>query len=273
MQVLQIDLTPYAVEVDNYFSYCLRDDVSGWYMRGQPHPVFRDGQMYFTAKGLISGIPIAKIEDVVDDVYNRNGDLLVNSFTMRQFGRLFTRTPVVNYASLEVVRTFVMRHFEAKIHYCVNETMHHSEMYRLFKPEYAYLVNPGMVGASTTAAMKQGGEVDTVLDHLAFALDNFIGEDRWNVYNFDIFNYSILITKGGDYRIEKFFELQQALAEAQAKLDQYVNAAPQRCFEVSEDIYREKFCTESTATAGPDQNGTGEAVQGPVYRKFAPSGR
>ena len=68
MQVLQIDLTPYAVEVDNYFSYCLRDDVSGLYMRGQPHPVFRDGQMYFTAKGLISGIPIAKIEDVVDDV-------------------------------------------------------------------------------------------------------------------------------------------------------------------------------------------------------------
>lgn len=273
MQVLQLDLTPYAVEVDNYFGYCLREEIEGWYLRGQPYPVFRDGQKYFTAKGLVSGVPITRIEDVVDDVYDAKGDLLVNYSTMRQFARLFTRSPAINFAALEVVRTFVMRHFEAKLHYCVNDTEQHANMYRLFKPEYAYLVNPAMQTASSIPAMKQGGEVDSVLDHLTLVLDNFIGEDRWAMYDFDGFNYSIAITKKGDYRIEKFFELQRALVEAQAKLKQYVDAHPQRCFEVSEEIYREKFCTESTATSSSDQSGSEEAVQEPLYRKFAPSGR
>lgn len=248
--MLIIDITPYAIEVDNYFGHCYADNITGFFMRGHPFPTFFDGAQYFTHKGLQLHRPILDLSQVKEEVYDHTGVPVATAAMMCRFDTLFSRKPVASPMAVKLIHTFISRFFENFCNYTVTEIEHHVRYIRLFRPEYAYLLNsvfdlnrfshPDEMIRSNPGNAKCGGEVDAILDQLTLELTGFAGDDRWLIYHTTFNNFFVRITKGEDYRISQYAYLQQELHLLRSQRKD-VTDAPQRCFEISEKEFVEKF--------------------------------
>lgn len=248
--VLAIDIMPYAVEVDNYFGHCFANNVTGWFLRGHPFPTFFDGVPYYTHQGLLRCRPIADISLVREEVYDEAGTPIASAEMMGRFHQIFSRNTVVSPMAVNLVHTFIARFFEGFCRYSIQETEYHVRFMRLFKPEYAYLLNsafdlnknlsPEQMAIHDPAAARFGGEIDAILDPLTIELTDFAKDDHWKIFNIRYSNFSVRIIKGEDFRITQYHCLVEEISRLRQFRKDTVDA-PQRCFEVTEKEYVEKF--------------------------------
>lgn len=187
-QTLLVD----AVEELQYLLYSYPDillsNPKGVYQVGHLFPVLRDGEYYYTRKGLREGKPIKDLDSINEAVFDGQGRMLINDFAMKHKRQFLSNESSLSKAGLHAIYCFTNKKIEDN---CAYSRFHRYEepFLSCFKPEYREAVRHGEI------------DVDLMLGRLGERINDFIQSEPWTIYFVKKISTLLLIEKTVDFRI------------------------------------------------------------------------
>lgn len=191
-QYLIIDPVPLAEQIEAQLTEVLQPLEVGFYIPGQSYPVMRMDQFYYQ---FIGGkkIPVATQEDIVGDVFNEAGDVVVPA----KYAKRITLQPVLPTRGLQIIRVFLQ---------CM---LDHLETWpaqgKRFAATYPDLFEQFIQPVVVEDDDKYSHVVELLLGMLSEIQDQvrqFVGKDRWVMHFVKDWGTSdFIIEKTIDYRI------------------------------------------------------------------------
>jgi hypothetical protein len=179
-----------ASHIEEKFKEYLIPFDKGIYIRGKSDAVLRPGNYYYKKEkkedGTIVETPIMSLSDIVSEVFNQSGDIVVTSKNVKQL----SEEPTVPTIGMQIIKAFVQKTLDDKSAW-LNVWLHrdqasYEEIWREFiKPEYHN---------DETLNDIVNNIVSTLVD-LRTNIIKFIDKDTWLMH--------FLKVNRGDYYIEK----------------------------------------------------------------------
>ncbi len=187
-QTLLVDAVQELQYVLNNYPGILVDNPKGIYQVGSLFPVLKDGEHYYTRSGLKEGKPIKDIDKVKEAVFDKNGQLLINDFAMKNKRQFLSNESSISKAGLHAVYCFINKKIEDNCAY--SRFRRYEEQFMLcFKPEYQDAIRQGEI------------DIDLMFSGLSERVSNFIQDEPWTIYFTKKISTLVLVEKTVDFRI------------------------------------------------------------------------
>lgn len=187
-QTLLVD----GVEELQYLLYSYPDvlvnNPKGIYQVGHLFPVLRDGEYYYTRKGLREGKPIKDLDSVNEAVFDGQGKMLINDFAMKHKRQFLSNESAISKAGLHAVYCFINKKIEDNSAY-IRFRRYEEQFMSCFKPEYHDAIRQGEI------------DIDLMFGRLSERINDFIQTEPWTIYFVKKISTLLLIEKIVDFRI------------------------------------------------------------------------
>lgn len=206
-QVLVIDLLDHAMSLSEECSKGLIAPAKGLYILGSLEPILLESEKYYyktqiVTAGLKNEIydfaaspaikDLSKITKFADDVYDSTGRVVLTSKDIRSKGKFFRNDPGVPSVAIKMAIAMVQRYLGTLCrhtsHIHTNTRVEH-----LVKDDHQYLID--------------NDEYLIAFDNLITQINHFVANDQWNIYFYKIKGTSMVILKGVDWRVYRYYEL------------------------------------------------------------------
>lgn len=233
-----IDLLPHALGLEERFLNHLREHEKGLYLPGSFEPTYYESKQYFRRKDMtpvsngvpeiiaqeetsiskkaIKGsffdatgalpLPLSTLPKIVDDIYDKDFNLVMSARDMSKFGRHLKPEPAIPSMAVRMAVGIV----QTTVH---NVCRHSTPCFNAHRPER--LVKPEFFQEEDSESVLDVFE--DAFEKLLIQVHQFIGDDHWNFYTYRLRGPVLIIQKGIDWRIfryyEDLFEKQEKAAE------------------------------------------------------------
>lgn len=194
LQPLAIIVTPiafYAELIEQQFEHLLRPPIEGIYRVGDITPILYANKRYFIQRKVNNSIvlePITDFSKVEESIVDDSGNLILSAHYMKNKQMYLSNKPSIPTRGLEITKCLVDEHF-ANISPWAKSQGLKQRLYSFFKDR------------ETGIQVVDEGFLERVCESLMIKINDFIGNDVWNIYTTKIIAVDMLIEKSIDYRI------------------------------------------------------------------------
>jgi hypothetical protein len=187
-----IDLMPYimALEDDPYLK-ALEPAPVGIYLPGNVEPFLKEGERYHYA----NGEQVKDIKEILKnkkDIFNSEMVRVVSGKDLITKARFFKTEPSLPVTAYKLAVAVVGRYLSNLCRHTSGARNGHN-LYKYVKPEFHQLVD--------------NDEYMIAFEKLLDRVMRFVGNDTWNIYFMKTKGASLIIEKGVDWRIYRYYEL------------------------------------------------------------------
>lgn len=196
-------ITHYAELVESQFKSMLVPPPAGVYRYGDVVPVMRADKRYFVQKKTNSGVflePITDLSKVEESVVDETGKLVLSAHYMKNKQQYLSNAPTIPSRGLEIIKCLIDDHI-AKICQWSESQGYYNRLCSFF--------------VSREAVMELIDEfmLESLCSPLIVRVNQFIGDDVWNIYFTKLQAVDLRIEKCIDYRIYDWTQIQQEKKE------------------------------------------------------------
>lgn len=202
-QLYIYDMLNLAQQIEEEFEPILPSYPEGYYLPNMREPVMKANHYYYRrqlapvdspSKNWID-VPVLKKEDIVEEVYDSNGEVVVPYTKLK----LVTTMPTLPYYGMDMITIIV------------NHIIDHSHpFHKEARPSLAEQLSNGLAdwfkaansGTDPTYLQDKGQQIADMAIDLRTDLVNFIGKDKWAMYHVRPLGHTgLIIERGEDFRI------------------------------------------------------------------------
>jgi hypothetical protein len=194
LQPLAILIKPvafYAQLIEQQFNDVLFPPREGVYRLGDVSPVLFANKRYFVQRKMDGRIvlePITDLSKVEESIVDEEGNLILSGHYMKNKQMFLSNQPTVPSRGIEIVKCLIDEHL-AKI-----SPWSKSQGYR-------QRLNSYFKNAAAVHEIVEDGFLERICESLIMSVNDFIGNDVWNMYFTKVVAVDLLIEKSIDYRI------------------------------------------------------------------------
>lgn len=195
---LVVSLLEHVIELDEKYQEALIPPPEGIYLLGAIQPVLEIGKTYYPKSKYLqpehlfhATTDIDALLTLKDDIVNQNGDLVIRFRDLVTSRRYFKPSPTLPVIALKAAIGVVEQ-------YLVSVSRHSRRTHPAYRIEN--LVLPGNDNLVDSDDYMHGFE------RLLDIVTSFVNGDHWNLYHTKIKGTNLIIEKGIDYRILRYYE-------------------------------------------------------------------
>lgn len=193
LEVMFLPVMGYAMLIEQQYGQFLLPPPEGIYRIGEADPCIYPNRMYYTKKehanGHIERNPITDFENAVDKVVDDSDRLIIPEYMMRNKHQYLKQEPTIPVRGIMMVEMLVNNHIA---------TISQYSKYNHFTRKVESQIHPDHLNLSTD------GHLERVCEPLLMQVNNFIGNDNWNIYFVKRIQAEIVVEKCCDYRIYQY---------------------------------------------------------------------
>lgn len=195
-EAIVIDLMDHVMAIDeDPYLIALNEPPEGIYLAGSIEPIIEKGKMYYP-KALYPNprskiTDFSKIRDLKDDVVNADGEIVLRYKDYVTKPRFFKTEPTVPSVALRAAVSVVEQ-------YLISAASHSKRSHPRYRLEY--LVKPEFQNLVIE------DKYILAFKNLLEKVKTFVGEDTWHMYFTKVKGTSLIIEKGIDFRIYRYYE-------------------------------------------------------------------
>lgn len=196
-EVLVIDLLSHAYSLSDELAQTLIEPPQGLYLPGNAEPLFAKSKKYYRKSEFGKGGKPYDVFDAKtllkakDDIVDSDGKGIMRWENVLTISRFLTPEPSIPVTAVRMAASIVQRY----LHTLCRRVNHPSTITRienLVKREDQYRIDHD--------------EYTIAFDHLTSEIARFVGKDHWCVYFHVLKGTSMIVEKGLDWRIIKYYE-------------------------------------------------------------------
>lgn len=189
----------YADLIEKQFSDLLLPPAPGIYRVGDIQPLLDARRQYFVQKivdGRIQQNPITNFSEVEDSVVDETGKLVISAHFMKNKQKYLSNQPTIPARGLEIVRCMIDDHI-AKINPWAKSQGYYNRLCGFFSSREAVI------------EIVDGYLLESLCSSLITRVNQFIGNDEWNIYFTKVHAVDLKIDKHIDFRIYDWTQMKR----------------------------------------------------------------
>lgn len=193
-EALVVDLLDYAMALDEQYVDALIEPHKGIYLVGSLDPTFPHNHQYWVShqpREESTAIPWDKLLMMREDIVDKEGQVIITRKDMMTKARFMRNEPSIPVIGVKMAIAISQ-------HYMTSKCRHNRFNYyqykvaSLVKPEFEWMVHKD--------------EFLHAFKKLLDKIDSFIKDDDSHIYFYKVRGTSMVIEKGVDYRILRYYE-------------------------------------------------------------------
>lgn len=203
-EVCVIDLLDHAVTMDEECQKALVPAPKGLYLVGAMDPILYEGTTYYAKADVVvtgdvydfaNSKPLTDFSRLIkkpDDVYDLSGKLIISKKQLAARARFLKMEPTLPIMGMKMAMAIVKKYLSTL---CRHTSYIHDQT------KIRDLIRPEMLDRYDSE------EYMDSFTRLIDQLDGFIGNDYWNMYWFKMKGTSMVVLKGVDWRVYRYYQL------------------------------------------------------------------
>lgn len=186
---LILNIMPYASIIEQTYAEHLMPPEPGIYKFGELKPAIYNNKNYYTQQkqgDRVVRVPVTDFNLIEDTVVDDMDRIVVPAYMMRNKRKYLFNEPAIPARGAEIIRLLIENYF-ARISPWARAGNYTQKMCAFFKPDQSDIVEELFL--------------ERLCESLLCQIQDFVGQDIWNIYFVKFMSLDICVEKSIDYRI------------------------------------------------------------------------
>lgn len=203
-KTLLLSIDNAAVCIENALQQILRPYPQGIYIKGNELPSMIPGEYFYRvdrlAPGRLNEVQVKNIDDVLGNVFNEDGEIVITDRVAQNKLRLLSTLPTVPAYGRQIARA-VIKDILDYMQIYKNMTVEHKHLQAIFE----LVINSNYHDTKTYRQFEDIVEQHTQ-DYIYMEIQRFVGTRTWDILLPSFDRDTVKIDNKGDYRIYRYME-------------------------------------------------------------------